>query len=119
MNVKANARTPTRTGVTATMTKIATAAWRDVKELGRTVAVRIVLIWHQPTLLPEQNRLYVSGSPQKCYERKWEDLLLECSQQTIFSNLRESVEKMTEEEKAKAGENCKKALENLKKQMQK
>ena len=43
--------------------------------------------------------------------------IVEMYKQTIFSKLRESVEKMNDEEKAKMGENCKKALENLKKQV--
>lgn len=43
--------------------------------------------------------------------------IVEMYKQTIFSNLRDSVEKMNDEEKAKYGENCKKALENVKKQV--
>ena len=43
--------------------------------------------------------------------------IVEMYKQTIFSNLRDSVEKMNDEEKTKAGENCKKALENVKKQV--
>lgn len=45
--------------------------------------------------------------------------IVEMYKQTIFSNLRESVEKMDDEQKKKMGENCKKALENLKKQVKK
>jgi hypothetical protein len=45
--------------------------------------------------------------------------IVEMYKQTIFSNMRDSVEKMNDEQKAKMGENCKKALENLKKQMKK
>lgn len=43
--------------------------------------------------------------------------IVEMYKQTIFSNLRDSVEKMNDEEKAKYAENCKKALENVKKQV--
>ncbi|MEZ5347003.1 MAG: hypothetical protein R2681_15755 [Pyrinomonadaceae bacterium] len=43
--------------------------------------------------------------------------IVEMYKQTIFSNLRDSVDKMNDEEKAKFGENCKKALENVKKQV--
>lgn len=45
--------------------------------------------------------------------------IVELYKQTIFSNLRDSVKNMSDEEKRKMGENCAKALENLKKQMQK
>lgn len=45
--------------------------------------------------------------------------IVEYIKQSIFSNLRDSVKQMSDEEKAKTGQNCKKALENLKKQMQK
>ena len=45
--------------------------------------------------------------------------IVEMYKQTIFSNLKESVEKMDEKEKAKMAENCKKALENVKKQFDK
>ncbi len=43
--------------------------------------------------------------------------IVEMYKNTIFSGLKESVEKMNDEEKAKMAENCKKSLENLKKQM--
>ncbi len=45
--------------------------------------------------------------------------IVEMYKQTIFSNLRDSVKNMNEEEKKKMGENCKKALDNLKQQMEK
>ena len=45
--------------------------------------------------------------------------LVKLYKQTILSNLRESVEKMNDEQKTKMGENCKKALEELKKSMNK
>lgn len=45
--------------------------------------------------------------------------IVEYIKQSIFSNLRDSIKQMSDEEKAKTGKNCKKALENLKKQMQK
>ena len=45
--------------------------------------------------------------------------LVKLYKQTILSNLRDSVEKMNDEQKAKMGENCKKALEELKKSMKK
>ena len=54
------------------------AAVIELENVSMTAMRELVRV-NQPTLLPEQNRLYVSGSPQKCYERKWEDLLLECS----------------------------------------
>jgi len=42
--------------------------------------------------------------------------IIEMYKQTIFSGLKESVEKMDDEQKAKMAENCTKSLENLKKQ---
>ncbi len=43
--------------------------------------------------------------------------IVEMYKQTIFSNLRDSAKDMNEEQKTKMGENCKTALDNLKKQM--
>ena len=43
--------------------------------------------------------------------------IVEMYKQTIFSNLRDSVKNMNDEEKKTMGENCAKALENLKKQV--
>lgn len=45
--------------------------------------------------------------------------IVELYKQTIFSNLRDSVKNMNDEDKKKMGENCKKALDNLKEQMKK
>lgn len=44
--------------------------------------------------------------------------IVEYYKQSIFSGLKESVAKMNDEEKAKTAENCKKSLENLKKQIE-
>lgn len=45
--------------------------------------------------------------------------IVEMYKQTIFSNLKESVEKMDDKQKARTAENCKKSLKNLKDQMEK
>lgn len=44
--------------------------------------------------------------------------IVEMYKQTIFSGLKESVEKMDDKQKAQMAENCKKSLENLKEQME-
>ncbi|REJ78211.1 MAG: hypothetical protein DWQ47_01750 [Acidobacteria bacterium] len=44
--------------------------------------------------------------------------IVEMYKQTIFSGLKESVEKMDDKQKEQMAENCKKSLENLKKQME-
>ena len=45
--------------------------------------------------------------------------IVEMYQQTIFSGLKESVEKMDEKQKAQTAENCTKALNNLKEEFEK
>lgn len=45
--------------------------------------------------------------------------IVEMYKQTIFSGLKESVEKMDDKQKAQMAENCKKSLDNLKEQMEK
>ncbi|HUF04191.1 MAG TPA: hypothetical protein VMM38_08445 [Aridibacter sp.] len=44
--------------------------------------------------------------------------IIEMYKQTIFSGLKESVEKMDDKQKAQMAENCKKSMENLKEQME-
>ncbi|MCO6511623.1 MAG: hypothetical protein J5I65_12610 [Aridibacter famidurans] len=62
---------------------------------------------------------YINEQSETIGEDSWAArAIVEMYKQSIFRGLKESVEKMNDEEKAKMADTCKQAFENVKKQME-